>query len=240
MIFNTYGNNKNKVILLLHPMFTSKDFFADKIELLAENCFVIIPTLSGHHGDSVYHSMKEEMENIDNFLRESDIKTIDCIAGFSLGGNIAYNYFCTHADSVKYALIDSAPLFKFPQFVKRMFYNKYKKCLLKIKQPDADVAKELDKCFNGMGEKQKDIAPGIDLQSLNGLIESCYDISMYPINHDVQQRLTFVYGSKDIARFCLPRIKKYGGAKIVKLKNYNHCGYFVNNARDYVEKFLNI
>ncbi len=238
MVFDTYGNKDNKSILMIHPMFTSKDYFKDKIELLTKEYFLILPTLSGHYYKSIYRSMKDEMDCIDKFLQENGIKKLNFIVGFSLGGNIAYSYFCTHPDLVEYAVIDSAPIFKFPKFIKKRFYNKYKKCLLKIKQNNVDIAKELNKCFNGMGQMQKVIAPKVDLQSLLGLIESCYNVPLYDMSADIQSRLTFVYGSKDIARFCLPRIKRYRSAKFVKVKNCNHCGYFMNNVTDYITEFL--
>lgn len=152
MQFTTYGNKENPSILLLHPMFTNRDFFSDKAALLVGHYFLIVPTLSGHYTGSIYQSMQDELESIDCYLRENEIGKIDCLIGFSLGGNIAYHYFCTHTDTVGKVVIDSAPLFTFPRFVKQYFYNRYKGCLETIKKENTDVAGELNKCFNGMGD----------------------------------------------------------------------------------------
>ncbi len=61
MIFETYGNKNNKAILLIHTLFTSAAFFAPLKDLLAENYFVITPTLTGHHEKSVFVSADDEI-----------------------------------------------------------------------------------------------------------------------------------------------------------------------------------
>lgn len=181
MIFDTYGDKRNKAVLLIHTLFTNADFFAPAVQLLAKDYFLIVPTLSGHHKNSVYISTNDEISQLKDFLTENKIERLHFLAGFSLGGNIAYEFFCKNSDMVEKAVIDSAPLFEFPKFVKNHFYKRYAKCLRKIKSGNCDVAKELNKCFNGMGEKQKDVAPNVDLQSLGGLVESCYNVRIYPL-----------------------------------------------------------
>ncbi len=133
MIFQTFGNKNNKAILLIHTLFTSADFFAPITQLLAKNYYVILPTLSGHHENSMFVSTEDEIRQIKDFLSENNIKSIYAIAGFSLGGNIAYRFFCENTKMIEKAIIDSAPLFNFPSFIKKYFYKKYAKCLKKIK-----------------------------------------------------------------------------------------------------------
>ena len=114
MIFNTFGNKNNKAILLIHTLFTSADFFSPIIDLLAKNYFVITPTLTGHHEDTVYISTSDEIHQIKEFLIANSITSLYAVAGFSLGGNIAYEFFCQNSEITEKAIIDSAPLFRFP------------------------------------------------------------------------------------------------------------------------------
>ena len=81
--------------------------------------------------------------------------------------------------------------------------------MLNIKEHPENTVKELNKCFNGMGEVQQYVAPIVTIESLKNLLESCYNIETPKLENDSQRKITFVYGTNDIARLCLPRIKKY-------------------------------
>lgn len=150
----TYGNKDNEAILLLHPMFTSAAFFDFALDKLS-GYYLIVPTYSGHYEDSTYISMIEEENALDEFLKGNEIHRLKAIIGFSLGGNIAFHYFCKNQEKLEQVIIDSAPIFKFPGVVKNFFFYKYKKCLLNIKEPPENTVQELDKYFHGMGEAQQ-------------------------------------------------------------------------------------
>ena len=121
MRFQTFGDKSNKAVLLIHTLFTNADFLAPVTELLASNYYVIVPTLSGHYENSMFISTVDEIEQIKEFLSENDVTSLYAVAGFSLGGNIAYEFFCKNAEMIEKAVIDSAPLFNFPNFVKNHF-----------------------------------------------------------------------------------------------------------------------
>ncbi len=235
MIFKTFGDKNNKAVLLIHTLFTSADFFAPVAELLARDRFVITPTLSGHHGQSVFVSASDEIRQVKEFLTANGIESLYAVAGFSLGGNIAYKLFCENTEMFEKAVIDSAPLFRFPKFVKKLFLKNYSDCLKKIKSDDCDVAKELNTHCDGMGEYQKDVAPTVSLESLQNLVESCYNNEVYKLPEDAAKKLTFVYGSKDISRLCGVRIKHY---RKCKMKGYGHCGFYRENPVEWVKRFL--
>lgn len=227
----TYGNKEKEKILLLHPMFTSAKFFDFVIDRLSNKYYLIIPTYSGHYENSDYVSIEDEEKTIDKFLKENNIDKLKAIIGFSLGGNIAFHYFCNNQDKVDQVIVDSAPIFKFPNIIKKYFYNRYKKCLLNIKEHPEDTVKELNKCFNGMGEVQQYVAPIVTL-------ESCYNIKAPKLESDSQRKITFVYGTNDIARLCLPRIKKYKNSEIIKIDSLGHCGYFRENTDEYIKRLI--
>ncbi len=235
MIFNTYGDKNNKAVLLIHTLFTSADFFIPIRDLLAKDYFVITPTLSGHYENSVYISTSDEIRRIKEFLAENAIISLYAIAGFSLGGNIAYEFFCTNSEMIENAIIDSAPLFNFPKLIKNHYIKSYAKCLKRIKSGKYDIAKELDKYFNGMGEYQKDIAPTVSLESLNSLVGSCFNTKVYKLPEKELKKVQFIYGTKDIARLCKVRLKHY---RIHKMKGYGHCGFYREAPVEWTKLFI--
>lgn len=235
MIFHTYGNKNNKAVLLIHTLFTSAAFFAPITDLLAKEFFVIIPTLSGHHDRSLYRSTEDEIRQISEFLTANDIPSLYAIAGFSLGGNIAYRYFCEHSETIEKAVIDSAPLFHFPRLIQNHFQKSYAKCLRRIKSGKYDVEKELNKYFNGMGKYQKEIAPTVSFESLENLVASCYRTTVYNLPAAQRKKVIFLYGTKDAARLCKPRLKNYS---VLSVKGYGHCGFYRENPAEWAKKFL--
>lgn len=234
----TYGNKNHEKILLLHPMFTNAEFFDCVKERLSHDFDVIVPTYSGHYENSNYISMEDEEKYIDQFLKENNIDKLKAIIGFSLGGNIAFHYFCHHQDQIDQVIIDSAPIFHFPKMIQRYFYHKYKKCLINIKKHPENTIKGLNKCFHGMGEVQQYVAPMVTNESLKNLIKSCYMNETPSLDIESQKKITFVYGTKDKAKLCLPRIKKYKKSQFIKIESLDHCGYFMKYPDEYFKKFI--
>lgn len=237
MKITTYGEKENEKILLLHPMFTSAKYFDFAIDKL-KDYYLIVPTYRGHYENSNYISMEDEEKELDEFLKENNIDRVKAIIGFSLGGNMAFHYFCQNQDKVEQVIVDSAPIFKFPAFIKKYFYNRYRKCLINIKKHPENTVKELNKCFNGMGEAQQYVAPLVTIESLGNLLESCYNVEIPRLDTDSQKKITFIYGTKDIARLCLPRIKKYKSSRFIKKDSFGHCGYFREYTDEYIKELI--
>ncbi len=86
-----------------------------------------------------------------------------------------------------------------------------------------------------MGNSQQYVAKVVTNESLVNLIESYYHMKTPKLSMDSQKKITFVYGKKDIARLCLPRIRKYKNSKIMKVDLLNHCGYFMKKIDEYIK-----
>lgn len=239
MYIETFGNKEKPVVLAIHPMFTGGFFLKNLIDYCKDDYFFIIPTMSGHYENSIYVSMSDEEKTITEFLKTNGIDKVAVLLGFSLGGNTAFDLFAKNLICADKVIVDSAPLFDFPAFIQRHFYKKYARCLKKIKNCNVNVVKELNKCFNGMGEAQKNVAPHIAFESLKNLILGCFGVSTPKLSIAKQSKLVFIYGSKDEARLCRPRIRKYKNATYIKLKGYGHCGLYQKSAWEYL-KWLNL
>lgn len=238
MRISTYGDMEKKKMLLLPPMFTDETFFIPCLEYLRQRYFLIIPTYSGHYPHSTYRSMAEEEETLEHFFTSNQIGYLDWVAGFSLGGNIAFHYFCHHQNQIGQVLIDSAPVFRFPRFIRKHFYRKYAGCLRRVRENPAHASAELDACFHGMGASQQAVAPLITPDSLWHLMESCYRMDTPSLPPAAQAKVTFVYGSKDIARLCMPRLRKYKNSQTILLPGFEHCEFFRMKPFDYLRQFI--
>lgn len=235
MRIETFGDKSKPAFLAIHPMFTGGFFIKNLIKICGDSYYFIVPTMSGHYENSVYISSEDEESSIIEFLKVNGIEKVSVLLGFSLGGNMAFDLYARNLVNADKVIIDSAPLFDFPKFIQNSFYKKYARCLKRIKKGGVDVAKELNKSFNGMGEAQKEVAPTVSFESLKNMVETCFGVKIPKMSDEKQRALTFVYGSKDEARLCLSRVKKYKKARIVKLKGYRHCGLYQTDTKKYIE-----
>lgn len=83
------NKDKEKIVLLIHPMLSSaegmKKLIADNI---GNEYRYIIPDLSAHGKliDRKYLSVKQESENLYNYFKENDIAEVSLAFGASIGG----------------------------------------------------------------------------------------------------------------------------------------------------------
>ena len=123
MRIETFGDITKPVFLAIHPMFTGAFFFNELIEMLKDDYYFIIPTMSGHYENSVYASMDDEEKSILEFLKANDIEKVAVLLGFSLGGNTAFDMYAKNYIVADKVIIDSAPLFNFPKFIQKYFLH---------------------------------------------------------------------------------------------------------------------
>ncbi|MDE7297126.1 MAG: hypothetical protein K2N84_07680, partial [Clostridia bacterium] len=86
-----------------------------------------------------------------------------------------------------------------------------------------------------MGEYQKEIAPTVSFESLDRLVGSCFNTKVHKLPETELKKVTFIYGSKDVARLCKTRLKRY---YIHKMKDYGHCGFYRENPIGWAKQFI--
>ena len=182
--------------------------------------------------------MDAETDAIDEFLKENGIDHLKAVIGFSLGGNMAFYYFCHHSTMIDQVIVDTAPIIKFPHFIKSYFYNKFRRWLNNARNHPDKAAEVLNQCFHGMGDAQQYIAPIVSFDSLKNLIESCFHVEDPKLDSQTQRKITFVYGKEDTTRLCLPRIRKYKNSEVIIAASMGHCGYFQFHSDDDLTRLL--
>ena len=89
-----------------------------------------------------------------------------------------------------------------------------------------------------MRQAQQYVAPIVTIESLRNLMESCYNLETSKLSMESQRKITFVYGKKDIARLCLPKIRRYKNSRFVGIDSLGHCEYFRENTEEYVKNLI--
>lgn len=115
MKFQTIGNPKNPIALMIHAMFMDNEMFSDVSDILKENYYIVLPVLSGHDltEHSTFHSAQEESEHIINFFISNQLYEIEILLGSSLGGLIAFEIFRQNKLLIRNIFLDGTPFINF-------------------------------------------------------------------------------------------------------------------------------
>ena len=91
MIFHTFGDQNNKVILLIHGMLTPWQIWEDATSHFSKDYYVVVPELDGHTEDatSQFLSVESEAEQIREYVLRKFNGKIHALCGLSMGGRIA-------------------------------------------------------------------------------------------------------------------------------------------------------
>lgn len=90
MTFATLGDRSRPAALLIHGMMCTGKDCEPFGQYLAEDYFVIMPTLDGHGGDGTdLLPVEGEVEKLLRYLRENEIGSLALVQGSSMGAEVA-------------------------------------------------------------------------------------------------------------------------------------------------------
>lgn len=237
MKFKTVGNFNGKRVLLIHAMFVTSESFSDLIEYLKDDYFIIIPTLDGHdvNENSIFLSYEDEADKILAYLQDNDIKNLDFVLGTSLGAIIAFEIYKRNRIHINKVYLDGGPFFKFEPLLQKIITKKFWNICSRIQQNHEKAVNKLDSLFPGLGNQMFEVCSHITEESVKNLAYACYNFKLPHLDIAAQESVTFLYGTKESARLCMFRLKKYKYSRIIKKNGFNHCGYLLSCPKEYAE-----
>lgn len=241
MKFKTIGNYEKPKVLLIHAMFAAAESFLPLVEYLKDKYYVIMPTLDGHSKDENgnFLSLKDEENQIIVYLKKNNIDDLEFILGTSLGAIIAFEVYSRNEININRVFLDGAPLFKFPCFLKKIAGKKFWKICCRIRQKPEKALEKLDKIFPGLGKLMVSVCVQMSEKSCKNLSEACFSFVMPELNEEQQKKIVFMYGTKETARLCMGRLKRYKYTRILMKEGYNHCEYLLENPKEYADMLSN-
>ena len=109
MQYKVYGKQNKDVIVLLHGGGLSWWNYREISELLQNDLQIIIPILDGHTGsDKDFTSIKDNADEIINFIDRNFGGSVLLIGGLSLGGQILVEMLSQRKNICRYAIVESA------------------------------------------------------------------------------------------------------------------------------------
>lgn len=200
MIFHTFGNENNRVMVLIHGMLTPWQIWEDVAGFFGKNYYVIVPELDGHTEDEVseFICIEDEAEQIRNYLIERFDGKVSALAGLSMGGRIASVLAGMPGMHVDRMILDGAPLSKMPGFLISMMKRNYIKIIRKSKKRDPRTIENCKKVF--LPERYLDdflkVADHMEEQSVRNIMESVFSRFEYRM-YDESMKILFMHGTKE-------------------------------------------
>ncbi len=110
MIFKTFGNKNNPVILLFHGGGLSWWSLKPQIESLQKNYYVVTPIIDGHGDDwkNPFISIEASATHAIAYIKENLVGKVFAICGLSIGAQIVVEILSKESDITEYAVIESA------------------------------------------------------------------------------------------------------------------------------------
>ncbi len=238
MKVNTYGDFNKPKMVIINPIMSDERISSVILSKLSKEYYVTELILSGFYSNSTYSSMQREELDMSIYFKSHNLNKIDIMIGLSIGGNIAFDFYTKNTDLINRLIIDSAPIFKY-SFIKRKYLcYKYSKMIINILK-NRDKVSEILKREDDSLKYQKDIILLINYKSLKNIINDNYRMILHNLSKRQQEKVTFVYGSKDKAKYAMLRLKKYKYINCITIKNAGHCQFFMKKTNSYIKKIIN-
>lgn len=232
---------KQEVILLLHPMFTTAELMQTLLaKPLGDDYRYLIPDIAGHGeaSDQIYQNAEKEADEIYQYLREQHISTIKLAFGASLGGVVLM-------ELLKRPVIEYEQLFfegtSFSQ--KAGFVNSVMKFVMIKKHRKAVAHPEI--ALERMGQLYGKTAAkpmaeqmvSINEKSIENIVWDCSHVQLPRLSLEQQKRCVFAYGEKDGDYKTAAKLQptKYPDATMHVWKNYGHCTKITEDNLEYVQ-----
>jgi len=253
MQFTTSGSKNAPAVILIHGMLMTGEDPLVFGKYLADEYYVICPTLDGHAEDgSELESAEQEGRNIVGFLKENGISDVALIQGSSMGAEVALavrRECARQGVNVGHCFFDGGPFFDFHP-VKRFFMTLVFRRLTRIFEGDPGQAGEKlsRNRFVKFVAKDKldDVKPILEQiakrrhsftnQTVKGMVKTCYNCILPEFTEEEQRSFVFFFSDEEPARQSKPRLKKaYRHAKYRDIRGYSHCGLQFKRPESYAE-----
>jgi pimeloyl-ACP methyl ester carboxylesterase len=217
-------------------MFVTPDSFSALVERLKNDYFIIMPVLDGHDTEdsSVFSSVNDEADKIIAYLRSNDIQELDFVMGTSLGAIIAFEVYRRNAVRVDRLYLDGGPFFRFGPFLRKFAGNKFWGICEDMRNDTQNTVEKLNRMFPGLTGQMPGVCSRITRESAMNLAHACYSFPLPVLSEAEQKAIVFLYGTKEPARFCMFRLRRYKSGSVLRKEGYHHCGYLLSHPDEYV------
>lgn len=243
MLFETYGNVSSPAILFFHAMGVTGASSAPVAKCLAERYFCILPTSTVYCEGQKYLGKEDEVRQIENFLREKDVKRLALVVASSIGADLALAFLTGSGIPVDHVFFDGGQFARIGLVTRRIMAPFLYFAIKSLYLSKGGTLKKIMWC-DDESIKPYFIAAGKALRYRNlrrQLADSLEDKPFPPLSAELQRRTFFEFGNAEEHFKYRPDVMKaypYGNFPV--FDGYNHMQYQIRDPKGFAEMLVSI
>ena len=254
MTFKTAGDRQNPTVMLIHGMISSGADCEPFGRCLADDYYVIMPTLDGHGDDGTdLLPLDGEVEKLVGYLKENGIRSLAMVQGSSMGAEIALAVAARLEEEnipLTCGFFDGGPFFHFNPVFRAFMHRKFRS-LVKVFDTDdheaafnglmnnpflrfvaKDKAAQYEPLIRSVTRKRRHFSE----KTVKNLVDICYKCDLPTFSPDAQKRMVFFFSDEEPARKSRKRLlRAYPSAEYRDIHGYAHCGFQTAQPEQYAE-----
>ena len=238
MLFDTEGEKGAPAILFFHAMGVTGRSSERVAECLKDKYFCIMPTSTVYCEGQQYISKSDEIRQIEDFLKENEVREIAMVVASSIGADLAAAFLAQTEIPVQHAFFDGGQFAQIGKLTRRIMtpflyfaikslYKKNGENLGKVMWCD-DA--EIRPYFVAAG---KALTYGNMRRQLSDSLENN---PLPPLSEELQKHAFFEFGSiEDHYKYRSNVMKAYPKAHYPVFEGYNHMQYQIRDPKGFAE-----
>lgn len=234
MRMDTYGSKEKPCILLLHTMFTTGTLFEALIPALVQDYFLVIPTLDGYDPDekTEYPGADEELERIEAYLKEKQIRELAAAAGSSLGAMLAWRLWQRGRIPIYRLMLDSPPFgWSAVQAAENTesFWQ-----LVQVVQSAPEAPSVFDAHYGSFGAGMRRSCLSLTRDTIRRSCETCFGPQLPQHISGGGTKIILVYGGEDPNyQYQKENLENRPDISLVVKPGYGHCGFLMQSPLEF-------
>ncbi len=236
MIFETYGNKNNPAILFFHAMGVVGKSSERVIEYLKDDYYCITPTSTVYCKGQKYISKKDEIRQVEGFLKNEKIDTLELVVASSIGADLAVAFLSKTKINVKHVFLDGGQFAQIKKSVRHIMTPFLYLAIKSLYWSKGDTLKKIMWCDKD-SIKPYFIEAGKKLSYGNlhrQLSDSLQDKPFPELSKSIQEHTYFEFGSiEDHFKYRDAVIKAYPYGNYPIFNGYNHMQFQIEDPKGF-------
>lgn len=238
MLFDTKGEKGAPAILFFHAMGVTGRSSERVAECLKDKYFCIMPTSTVYCEGQQYISKSDEIRQIEDFLKENEVREIALVVASSIGADLAAAFLAQTEIPVQHAFFDGGQFAQIGKLTRRIMTPFL---YFAIKSLYKKNGENLDKVMwcDDAEIRPYFVAAGKALTYGNmrrQLSDSLENNPLPPLSEELQKHAFFEFGSiEDHYKYRSNVMKAYPKAHYPVFEGYNHMQYQIRDPKGFAE-----
>lgn len=243
MLFQTMGDQKNPAILFFHAMGVTGASSEPVAVHLQNQYFCILPTSTVYCPGQMYISKKDEIQQVEAFLKTKGVRRLALVVASSIGADLAAAFLSQTKLPVDHVFFDGGQFAQIGKATRRIMTPFLYFAIKSLYWSKGGTLKKILWCDDDV-IKPFFIAAGKALTYRNlrrQLSDSLENAPFPPLSEQMQEKVYFEFGSiEEHFKYRSAVMQAYPKGNFPVFQNYNHMQYQIQNPGGFAEMLKSI